>query len=49
MGQNRKRFESQKIVDEIKKTAEARNVDPVKLIGSILHRSDTLTVLRLLL
>ena len=38
LGQGRKRIETQGIMDEIKKTADARNVEPVKLIGTILHR-----------
>ena len=38
LGQARKRMETQGIMDEIKKTAVVRNVEPVKLIGTILHR-----------
>jgi hypothetical protein len=38
LGQERKRSETQKIVDELQKTAQARNVEPIRLIGTVLHR-----------
>ena len=42
LGQESKRKESQKILLELQKTAENRNVDPVQLAGTILHRSEYL-------
>ena len=38
LGQRHKRRESQKAVDEIKKVAVARNVEPEKIAGTVLHR-----------
>ena len=38
LGPEGKRKESQKALDELKKTARARNVEPERLAGTLLHR-----------
>ena len=38
LGSQQKRKESQRVYDELKKTSEARNVEPVQLVGNLLHR-----------
>ena len=38
LGPHQKRKETQKIFDEIKKTAQARKVEPVRLVGTMLRR-----------
>ena len=38
LGTQTRRRETQKAFDELKKTADARNVDPEKLAGGILRR-----------
>ena len=38
LGSRHKRRESQKAVDEIKKVSVARNVEPEKIAGTVLHR-----------
>ena len=38
LGQRHKRKVTQNLVDELVKTAQARKVEPVKLVGNILRR-----------
>ena len=38
LGPQQKRAKTQKIYDEIKKTAEERNVAPEKMVGGLLRR-----------
>ena len=38
LGPHQKRKQSQRAFDEIKKTALARNVEPEKVAGTLLHR-----------
>jgi hypothetical protein len=38
LGPGGKRKQSQKAFDELKKTARARNVEPERLAGTLLHR-----------
>ena len=38
LGPHQKRLQSQKVFDELKKTASARNIEPARLTGTLLHR-----------
>ena len=37
LGPHQKRLQSQKVYDELKKTASARNIEPERLTGTLLH------------
>ena len=38
LGPHQKRKQSQRVFDELKKTANARKVEPERLAGTLLHR-----------
>ena len=38
LGPHQKRMQSQKVFDELKRTATARDIDPGRLTGTLLHR-----------
>ena len=38
LGPHQKRMQSQKVFDELRKTATARDIDPGRLTGTLLHR-----------
>ena len=38
LGPQQKRKETQHLFDELKKTSETREVEPVQMVGSLLHR-----------
>ena len=38
LGPQQKRKKSQRLMDELRKTSNERNVDPIMMAGSLLHR-----------